>query len=147
MFKKYLLHGILGGIGAFIACVVWTHLYTTKFYLIDFSPVISTNHMLATCIFVCVLASIGLFALDKFLPKFSALLIGIVFSLISIASLGGVATYDLTQFIEPILAIESNFVLEETELLTLFPIYSMPMHFFPALAWFALKPLFFKSNL
>jgi hypothetical protein len=27
-----------------------------------------------------------------------------------------------------------------------FPVFAIPMHFFPVLSWFALKPLFFRKR-
>jgi hypothetical protein len=78
-----------------------------------------------------VLAAIGYTLLDKWLKTRGEIVFNLCFSLISFASL-----------LAPI-AVSLPRTIETPEL---FPGLVIPMHFFPALAWFTLKPIFIRSK-
>ena len=130
MLKKSLGLGFISGLLAGIAGVIYAHLYYT-INEADFSKVASTINILAASLFGGVLASIGYTLLDKWLKTRGEIVFNLVFTLISFITL-----------LAPI-AVRLPRNIDTPEL---FPGMVIPMHFFPALAWFTLKPLFIKSK-
>ena len=130
MFKRALLLGIVSGLLAGIAGLVYARVYYTANEA-DFSKVASTVNILAASLFGGVLASIGYTLLDKWLKTRGEIVFNLVFTLISFISL-----------LAPI-AVRLPRNIDTPEL---FPGMVIPMHFFPALAWFTLKPLFIRSK-
>lgn len=130
MFKKSLALGIVSGLLAGIAGIVYAHLYYT-INEADFSKVASTVSIISASLFGGVLAAVGYTLLDKWLKARGEIVFNLVFTLISFISLLG-----------PIAArLPRNIDTPE-----LFPGMVIPMHFFPALAWFTLKPLFIRNK-
>jgi len=130
MFKKALLLGIVSGLLAGIAGLIYAHLY----YSIneaDFSKVAPTIRIIASSLAGGVLAAIGFTILNKWLKRNGEIVFNLLFSIISFASLLMPIAYKLPTS------------LETPEL---FPGMVIPMHFFPALAWFTLKPLFIRGQ-
>ena len=130
MFKKSLALGIVSGLLAGIAGVIYAHLYYT-INEADFSRVASTINILAASLFGGVLAAIGYTLADKWLKTRGEIVFNLVFTLISFISLLGPIAVRLPRNIDTP---------------ELFPGMVIPMHFFPALAWFTLKPLFIRSK-
>ena len=130
MLKKSLALGLISGLLAGIAGVIYAHLYYT-INEADFSKVASTINILAGSLFGGVLAAIGYTLLDKWLKTRGEIVFNLVFTLISFISL-----------LAPI-AVRLPRNIDTPEL---FPGMVIPMHFFPALAWFTLKPLFIRSK-
>jgi len=95
----------------------------------DFSRVASTVRILAASLFGGIVAAIGYTVLDKMLKAKGEIVFNFVFTLLSFASL-----------LLPI-GFRSNPPIDTPEL---FPGMVIPMHFFPALAWYTLKPLFIR---
>jgi ABC-type branched-subunit amino acid transport system permease subunit len=130
MFKKALSLGIVSGLLAGIAGLLYAHLY----YSIneaDFSKVASSIRIIASSLAGGVLAAIGFTILNKWLRRNGEIVFNLLFSIISFASLLMPIAYKLPTS------------LETPEL---FPGMVIPMHFFPALAWFTLKPLFIRGQ-
>lgn len=130
MFKKALLLGIVSGLLAGIAGLIYAHLY----YSIneaDFSKAASSIRIIASTLAGGVLAAIGFTILNKWLKRNGEIVFNLLFSIISFASLLMPIAYKLPTS------------LETPEL---FPGMVIPMHFFPALAWFTLKPLFIRGQ-
>src|ERR1700735_2277673 len=130
MFKKSLALGIVAGLLAGIAGVIYAHLYYT-INEADFSKFASTIRILAASLFGGVLAAIGYTLVDKWLKTRGEIVFNLVFTLISFLTLLGPIAVRLPRNIDTP---------------ELFPGMVIPMHFFPALAWFTLKPLFIKSR-
>jgi hypothetical protein len=130
MFKKSLLLGIVSGLLAGIAGVIYARVYHSSLGA-DFSKVAPTVNIIASSIFGGVLAAIGFALLDKILKEKGEIVFNFLFSIISFVTL-------LAPF-----AVKLPLDLEAPEL---FPGMVIPMHFFPALAWFTLKPLFIKNR-
>jgi ABC-type branched-subunit amino acid transport system permease subunit len=130
MFKKSLALGIVSGLLAGIAGVIYAHLYYT-INEADFSKVASSIRILAASLFGGLLAAIGYTLLDKWLKTRGEIVFNLVFTLISFISLLGPIAVRLPRNIDTP---------------ELFPGMVIPMHFFPALAWFTLKPLFIRSK-
>ncbi len=130
MFKKSLALGIVSGLLAGIAGIVYAHLYYT-INEADFSKVASTVSIISASLFGGVLAAVGYTLLDKWLKARGEIVFNLVFTLISFISLLGPIAVRLPRNIDTP---------------ELFPGMVIPMHFFPALAWFTLKPLFIRNK-
>jgi ABC-type branched-subunit amino acid transport system permease subunit len=129
MFKKALLLGIVSGLLAGVAGVVYARVYYSANEA-DFSKVAGTVQIVAASLFGGVLAAIGYAVLDKLLKARGEIVFNFVFTIISFASLLLPVGH---RFSPPIDTPE------------LFPGMVIPMHFFPALGWYTLKPLFIKK--
>jgi hypothetical protein len=128
MFKKALLLGIVSGLLAGIAGLVYERMYF-KINEADFTKVASTVRILSSSLFGGVLAAIGYTAFIKLLKGRGEIAFNLVFTILSFASL-----------LLPI-AFKLPLTIETPEL---FPGMVIPMHFFPALGWYTLKPLFMR---
>lgn len=128
MFKKSLLLGITAGLLAGIASIIYQKLYASSLGE-NFETIVKPVGIIASSLSGGVLAAIGFFLLLKWLGNTGELIFNFLFVLLSFASI-------LAPF-----AIKLPLEVEAPEL---FPGLIVPMHFFPALAWFTLKPLFVK---
>lgn len=129
MFKRSLALGIVSGLLAGLAGVIYAHVYH-KTLGPDFSRVASTVRIIAACLFGGVLAAIGFWSFCRWWPTRGEIVFNLLFSLLSFLTL-------LAPF-----AVKLPLDLEAPEL---FPGMVIPMHFFPALAWFTLKPIFIRD--
>jgi len=129
MFKRLLLLGLVSGILAAAAALIYQKIYF-KSNEIDFSAIIKPVNVLLVCILAGLLASVGYGLLTKWLPKAGEIIFNFVFVIVTFASIVGPIGFRLP------LSYENP---------ELFPGLTVPMHFFPALAWFTVKPLFIKK--
>jgi ABC-type branched-subunit amino acid transport system permease subunit len=129
MFKKSLLLGIVSGLLAGIGGIVYARVYYTVNEA-DFSRVASSIRILSASLFGGVLAAIGYTVLHRLLKNRGEIVFNFIFTLLSFGSLLLPIAYKLP------------LNLETPEL---FPGMVIPMHFFPALGWYTLKPLFIKK--
>jgi hypothetical protein len=130
MFKSALALGVISGLLAGIASLVYAHVYHSSLGA-DFSKVATTVSILASSIIGGALAALGYWTLDKWLKQRGEIVFNLLFVLLSFASM-------LVAF-----GAKLPLTLETPEL---FPGLVIPMHFFPALAWFTLKPLFIRQR-
>lgn len=129
MFKKSLLLGIVSGLLAGVAALVYARVYHSSLGA-DFSKVVVPVKIVSASLFGAVLAAIGYWILDKGLKEKGEIVFNLLFSVLSFVTLLGPFAFKLP------LDIETP---------ELFPGMVIPMHFFPALAWFTLKPIFIKK--
>ena len=129
MFKKALLLGIVSGLLAGVAGIIYAKIYYSANEA-DFSKVASAIHILAASLFGGVLAAFGYASLDKLLKANGEIVFNFLFTLLSFASL--------------LLPIGHRFT-PPIDTPELFPGMVIPMHFFPALGWYTLKPLFIRK--
>ncbi len=129
MFKKSLTLGIVSGLLAGIAGILYAKLYYTANEA-DFSKVASSVRIISSSLFGGVLAAIGYTLLVKALKSKGEIVFNLLFTILSFASL-----------LLPI-AFKLPLTIETPEL---FPGMVIPMHLFPALGWYTLKPLFIKN--
>jgi hypothetical protein len=128
MFRIHFSHGVVSGIMAALAAIIYNRIYFFATQT-DFSGVINTGTIVSSNLVVClVFSSAYYFFLKIFKTK------GIVFFhiLISVLSFAAVTI--------PI-SISLPLSVKNPEL---FPGLAVPIVFFPALAWLTFKPLFFK---
>lgn len=126
MFKRLILLGAVAGVLAGIAAIVYQKVYTSSTGA-DFSSVVKPVNIIIVCTLSVILASIGYGLLVKWLPAAGEIIFNFILVILTFASILGPFATKLP------LTIEAP---------ELFPGLTVPMHFFPALAWFTLKPLF-----
>lgn len=132
MFKRSILLGLVSGLLAAVASVIYQKVYTSSLGA-DFSAIAKPVNIFAASVFGGVLAAVGYWLLNKWLkPATAEVIFNFTFVILSFASI-------LAPF-----GTKLPFNIEAPEL---FPGLTVPMHFFPALAWFTLKPLFIKQGL
>jgi hypothetical protein len=123
--KNVLIHGVVAGILAGIACIVYSSIYS-KALMVDFSKVFQSPALIGSCVIGGLLASLGFYLLTRLL-KPGQIIFNLLFIALSFASIAGPFAAQLP------LDVESP---------ELFAGLTVPMHFFPALFWFATLPLF-----
>ena len=129
MFKRLILLGAISGVLAGIAAIIYQKVYTSSTGG-DFSSIAKPVNIIVVCALGNILASIGYGLLNKWLPRGGEIVFNFLFAILTFVSiLGPIAT-------------KLPLTIEAPEL---FPGLTVPMHFFPALAWFTLKPLFVKK--
>ena len=129
MFRIHFYHGILSGIMAATAAIIYSriHFFATA---ADFSGIINTGTILSINLIVCLIFSTGYYFYLTISKKKGILYFHILISILSFAAV-----------IIPI-SISLPLTVKNPEL---FPGLAVPLVFFPALAWFTFKPLFEAS--
>lgn len=128
--KKHLIHGGVAGALATIASIIFFKIYA-ELYFVDFSAVIDETAIIISSIIGCVFMAVGYIILDKVKkPNLYGVLniLIMIFSFLSIVPVMGMTL--------PL----------EVEFPEMFPGMVIPMHFFPAVAFFGLAPLFQKRK-
>ncbi|NII25453.1 hypothetical protein HB364_10195 [Pseudoflavitalea sp. X16] len=129
MFKRSFLLGLLAGVLAGVASLIYVRVYTSSLGA-DFSTVASTTSIIVGSVLGGVLAGVGYWLLNKLLKNKGEIVFNFLLTILSFAS---------------ILAPLAARLPLDVEMPELFPGLTVPMHFFPALAWFTLKPLFIQQ--
>jgi len=126
MFKRIFFHGLTAALFTAIAAIVYKRIYFFATET-DFSKVLSTGTLIGLSIGLCLLAAFLYWGMIAWLKKRGELIFNFLFSIISFACV-----------IVPIsLTLPLNVQSPE-----LFPGLAVPMVFFPAIAWYTVKPLF-----
>lgn len=128
--KKFFLQSAAASLLSVIACLVYQQIYINT-YETDFTAVLNTTGITGASVLGCMLISLGYAWIEKRnKPKWLG-----IFNIV-------VAGLSLASVISP-LAITLPLDMESPEL---FPGLAIPMHFFPALAFFALFPFFNRTQ-
>jgi ABC-type branched-subunit amino acid transport system permease subunit len=130
MFQKSLLLGMVSGALAGVAGIVYARVYF-RLTEVDFSPVASTFNIFTASLAGGIIAAVGFILLERWLKSNGEIVFNLLFTILSFASLLKPISHRLP------LTITSP---------ELFPGLAIPMHFFPALGWYTLKPLFFRHT-
>jgi hypothetical protein len=130
MFKKIFFHSLIAGILASVAGLIYNRIYFFATEA-DFSRVLNTGSIIGLNIMVCLVAGMLYWVLVKSLKKKGEVVFSFLFSIISFACV-----------MIPIL-ISLPLKVQSPEL---FPGLAVPMVFFPAMAWYTVKPLFTLST-
>ena len=130
MFKKIFFHSLIAGILASVAGIIYNRIYFFATET-DFSRVLNTGSIIGLNIMVCLVAGMLYWVLVKSLKKKGEVVFSFLFSIISFACV-----------IIPI-SITLPLKVQSPEL---FPGLAVPMVFFPAMAWYTVKPLFTLST-
>ena len=132
LFKRSLFLGITSGLLSGAASVIYFTIYKSYFY-IDFTTFVNEYQLIGACMFGCLLAAIGHWAMLKVMPKNGEIVFNFAFTLLTFASILG--------------PLGKSWSLDyDVDLMFAFPMFTIAMHFFPAIVWFTLRPLFFKTN-
>lgn len=127
--KKLLIHGVLAGLLSGIAGIIYLNIYINAFG-VDYSQIINIGAIMGSSIIGCILMTLGYGALAKFNKQNLEGWLNVIIAVLSFASIIGPIGMSL-----PL----------DIEFPELFPGLVVPMHFFPALAFFAIYP-FFKQK-
>ena len=130
MGKKIFFYGISAGLLSALACIIYNRIYFFATET-DFSKVINMPVIISINLLACMVAAVGYWALKKLLKKNADIFFNLTFTILSFASV-----------IYPI-SVSLPLDIKSPEL---FPGLTVPMHFFPALAWFTLRPFFIKEK-
>ena len=130
MLKRLLLLGVVSGILAGIASLIYQKVYSTSLG-VDFSKIAKPVGIVISCVVGCLIAALGYWLLNKWLKNKTEIVFNFLFVILSFATIVG--------------AFAAKLPLDTTSP-ELFPGLVRPMHFFPALAWLTLRPLFFNTN-
>ena len=126
MFKRVFFHGLISSVLAAIAAIIYNHIYTFATEA-DFSKVINYGSIIGLSLGTCMIAMFINYSLVKWLGKTGEVIFNFLFSIISFA------------FVMIPISISLPLDVKTPEL---FPGLAVPMIFFPAMAWFTVKPLF-----
>lgn len=129
MLKKLLLLGAVSGSLSAVAAIIYQKVYAASLGE-NFIQIAKPFNIFAINIIGGLLASTGFWLLHKWLKSNTEIVFNLLFSLLSFLS------------IIPAFGFRLPVTIETPEL---FPGLVIPMHFFPALAWLTLKPIFIKS--
>ena len=129
MFSKFFWHGLLAGILAALASIVYSRIYyfATE---VEFSQVLSIGKICSLCILFSMLTAVLNYCLVRMLKKRGELVFNFALSIISFACV----------MIPISISLPLNIKFPE-----LFPGLAVPMVFFPAIAWHTVNPLFKKG--
>jgi hypothetical protein len=126
MTKKIFFLSLCAGIFSFVACFVFNRIYIFAFG-VDFTKLVNTGSLLGFNLAGCLFAGMGYMVAKRFSPKHADIIFNIVFTMLSFASIYiPIATSIPTDIQNP----------------ELFPGLAITMHFFPAIGWYTLKPMF-----
>jgi hypothetical protein len=139
MFKKYFILAIVASVLSSAGALAYGMFFNKN--LFDFSMAVGTLSIATACTTVSIFAAIMAYAADKVLKSWSEFVFNLIFSVGSMASILSPINY---QFPPNILTKIQEVNFEGVE--SFFPIYVIPMHFFPVLVWVTLKPLFFRNR-
>jgi hypothetical protein len=128
MVKSIFTQGIIAGVLSSSAAIIYQLIYQEMFFL-DFSAVVNAGGIIGACMIGCMLMSVGYFGLFKLNKLKLKGWLNTLYAILSFASIMPAMTMTL-----PL----------DVEFPELFPGLVVPMHFFPALAFFALAPFFDK---
>jgi len=129
MFKRALFLGIVSGLLAGIAGVIYARIYYSANEA-DFSKIVTAVKIISASLFGGVFAAIGYTLLVHTFKTRGEIVFNLLFTILSFASLLLPIAYKLP------LTIETP---------ELFAGMVIPMHFFPALGWYTLKPVFIRE--
>jgi hypothetical protein len=130
MYKRIFFHSITAGILAAIAANIYNRIYFFATEA-DFSKILNALSMIGINILICMIAGLVYWGLAKWLRKKGEILFNFLFSLLS--------------FVAVMIPISLTLPLK-IQSPELFPGLAVPMVFFPAMAWYTVRPLFTKAN-
>jgi uncharacterized membrane protein len=130
MLKALLNLGLFAGILAATESIIYSKIYSSALG-VDFSMIVTIPDITIVSITVCLVAGMAYLFLYKWLQERTKFTFNTMFVLLSLATVVLPLSFKLP------LAIDNP---------ELFPGLIIPMHIFPVLAWFTLKPLLFNNS-
>jgi hypothetical protein len=126
MFRRIFFHGLVAAALAAIAAIIYNHIYIFATEA-DFSRIINMGSIIGISLATCMIAAFINYGLVKWLKKNGEITFNFIFSIISFACV--------------MIPISVSLPLD-VKTPELFPGLAVPMVFFPAMAWYTVKPLF-----
>ena len=126
MFKRIFIHGLIASILAAIVAIIYNRIYFFATEA-DFSKVINYGSIIGLSVAICMIATFVNYGLVRWLGKKGEIVFNFLFSIISFACV--------------MIPISISLPLD-VKTPELFPGLAVPMVFFPAMAWYTLRPLF-----
>jgi len=130
MFKKDFTHGIIAGVLASIAGIIYSHVYLFANEA-DFSKIVNLFSIIGANLAACILVAFLHAAFVKWKRKNAELLFNLALSLFSFCLI----------VIPVSITLPLNIEFPE-----LFPGLVVPMLFFPSIAWFVINPIFSNQD-
>ena len=130
MSKKNFFHGATAGILSAVACFIYNKIYFFATEA-DFSKVLNLGSIIGANLLIGLFASGTFGLLSRWSKKRGEIIFNLSFAFLSFASV----------MIPISISLPLNIKNPE-----LFPGLAVPMHFFPALAWLVIKPLFIEHK-
>ncbi len=130
MFKKIFFYSITAGALSALGSYLYNRIYFSATEE-DFSTVLNPGRLIGLNVLACLVAGCGYIAFTTLVKKNGELYFNFAFAILSFASI--------------IIPITIQLPLEIKDP-AIFPGLAVPMHFFPALAWFTVRPLFVKEG-
>lgn len=130
MFKRIFFWGLTAGILSAVASIIYKQVFTFAFTyegIPDYSKIINIPVLIGANIIAGLLAAFGFWACIRLFKKKGELIFNLLFSIVSFASIALPISITL-----PV----------DIKMPELFPLLTVSMHFFPAIAWFTVRPLF-----
>jgi hypothetical protein len=126
MSRKIFFHGLWAGILSAVAGIIYDriHYFATE---TNFTRLINIGSLVGINLLGCLVAALGYWLFIKWFGKRANIIFNFTFAILSFASI--------------VFPISMSLPLD-VQNPELFPGLAVPMHFFPALAWFTLDPLF-----
>jgi hypothetical protein len=124
--KQISIHVLISALLAIVASLIYNLIYSSAFEL-NFGSVLTIGGIIGSTLIGCTLMGLGYYVGYKWKGEKSIPWINILISVLSFASIVGV------------LGIQLPLTIESPEM---FPGLAIPMHFFPALAFFTISPFF-----
>lgn len=128
--RNTFLHGITAGILAAVAGIIYFNVYQSALGT-EFGKIVNAKSITGASVFGCLLMALSYWLLEKFNKEKLKGALNILIAVLSFASIISVISMSLP------LDIKSP---------ELFPGLVVPMHFFPALAFFCIAPFFNASG-
>ncbi|MFK7949848.1 MAG: hypothetical protein AB8G11_19820 [Saprospiraceae bacterium] len=128
--KNLIIHGVIAGLLSGIAGVIYLNIYQGAFG-VDYSQIINIGAIIGSSLMGCMLMTLGYAGLIKLGKQKLIGWLNILIAVLSFASIIGPIGMSL-----PL----------DIEFPELFPGLVVPMHFFPALAFFTIEPFFRTTN-
>ena len=122
---------IVSGLLSGVITLLYAKVYQEAL-IVNYSEVISTASIFISCIVGSILATAGYITLVKVIPKYGEIIFGFLFAMICFVSIAGVFAVQLP---------DSD---DETFYFLIYG-FAIPMHFFPFITWYVLKPIFIKN--
>lgn len=130
-FKPLVSLGVVSGALAGVAAFVYEKVYSSSLG-IDFSNIAKPAAIIISCIVGCLVAAVGYWLMSKIFKDKTEPIFNLLFAVLSFLS------------ILPAFAVKLPLDATSPEL---FPGMVIPMHFFPALAFFTIEPFFIKTKI
>jgi hypothetical protein len=128
--QKTLLLAIISGLVSGLICIMYNTIYSGSLY-VDFSSIVTPMGMIISSLIGTILMAFGYFFILKWNKPKLIPFANIIYSAISFGTIIGAIGFKL-----PL----------DVEFPEMFPGLAIPMHFFPALSFFALAPFFIKYS-